>query len=180
MKRLLLDAHSLREGCGGIDSSLVFDTVNAAPVARLFVARSPAAIAWLVIAVIVDALNTITGRAWTHICQKLREAIPALTNGNSSSTVKMIVGCVWIKTSFAQRTPNVVFTCLALSVRAPSFSNGEPSPATARTSLTSCERVFIDSPFFAAVAATPKTNITFSRSITKYSYPAESFAYHGC
>ena len=58
-----------------------------APISLLLLSRSPSAILWLVVAVIIDPIKRLVLWAFTHVGKKIAEIFPAPTNAYSVSSV---------------------------------------------------------------------------------------------
>jgi len=67
--------------------------VVVAPIVGLFFSRGPSAVARLVVAVIVDALDRMLRRgAWPHVSEELRKILsPTVGHGDPSATVAMVI-----------------------------------------------------------------------------------------
>lgn len=89
-------------------------------IVHLLFSRSPAAIARLIIAIIIDSINTVFARwPYTHICEKVFEGVtPAVANFNTASTVIFIRVVVRIIATLCHPTP---YPKLASMGRAVSF-----------------------------------------------------------
>jgi hypothetical protein len=62
---------------------------SAAPVVVLVFVCGPAAVAWLVVAVRVDAVERVAIRAYTHVLQELREVVsPLVAHGDAATAVE--------------------------------------------------------------------------------------------
>ena len=87
-------------------------------IARLFCNRCPAAIARLIVAVIVDAVDRVCGgRPWPHVLVERREGIaPPLTYNNPAAAVARPVLALGILAAFNHVSPYLVFGELGIAV----------------------------------------------------------------
>ena len=97
------------------------------PIARLFFASRPFAVAGLVVAVIINPLNSVVGRHVSHINQEINKLGPTLANLYASATVSVIMSVLCIFAPLAHCSPNFVFR----RVRRAVFGNGSNLQATA-------------------------------------------------
>lgn len=85
-------------------------SLNRSPIVVLLFSRSPTAVAWLVIAVIVDAVKGSTTRAWSHVLKKLSEIVlPLWADRNTSSTVVFVRRKRPVSATGSHGVPRVVF-----------------------------------------------------------------------
>lgn len=117
---------------------------------------SPSAIAGLVIAVVVYAIQGML-RRWlaTHIKQKVFVGMPSLTNLDSASTVMLPPGCRRVKASSQHVSPSRVLcssVCIALAVLILSTST--------TFHLSSTQDECIVDALFAAIAQASPSNMT--------------------
>lgn len=78
------------------------------PVFRLFSWRSPSAIGRFVVSIIVDSIELVAVRTWTHVGVEFVEVFPAPANFNFSSTVAFIGWVGWIKAALFHRFPRMI------------------------------------------------------------------------
>ena len=84
-----------------------------ASVAGLLFGRSPAAISWLVVAVIVDAVEAMFGaRASVHIGKKVDVIAPSFTNGDAATSVMLPLWVFWVAATIQHAAPRSIFWCL--------------------------------------------------------------------
>lgn len=88
------------------------------PVAVLLILRRPAAIRWLVIAVIVDTVQRMLWRrALAHVGEKILEGIaPTGANRNSARPVILPTGVILVCAALNHSGPSAVFPSAALAV----------------------------------------------------------------
>lgn len=80
-------------------------------VAHLFHSSCPSTVTRLVIAVVVNTLNRITARTWSHVCQKLRERFfPLFANLYSAPTVVMECLIALVVAPLEHSSPHVIIT----------------------------------------------------------------------
>lgn len=89
----------------GGDSSKSYDLVGSGVPHLLFVSR-PTAVSWLVVSVVVDAVNFPAWRLLAHVSKKVFKNLPSLTNLYSSASVSRKTFDVWIRTSGFHSSPN--------------------------------------------------------------------------
>lgn len=80
-------------------------------VAGLLLNGGPAAIARFVVAIVIDSIN-LAFQAWSfaHVLKKpLKGLSPRIADGNASSAIVFISGCVWIFTPPNHRPPGMIF-----------------------------------------------------------------------
>lgn len=78
-------------------------------VERLIFTRYPAAIRWFVMAVVVDSLKRIAGRALPHVLDEGSKAVtPAITNLNPAATIAVEVLGAWVKAPAFDAFPHSV------------------------------------------------------------------------
>src|SRR5512139_1368744 len=78
----------------------------------------PVAITWLIIAVIIYAVNRVVGRTVAHIIQEGKERItPSLSDFNTTPAVISIITGIGIMAALDHARPNIVFSRLAFAVR---------------------------------------------------------------
>jgi hypothetical protein len=82
-------------------------------IVRLYLGRCPAAVAWLVIAIVIYSVYAQSRWAWPHIGQKVLELSPALANFNSPSTIARPLFSLGIFAPKAHRVPNTIFRRMA-------------------------------------------------------------------
>lgn len=75
----------------------------------------PIAILWLVIPVVIDAIQRMTGWPWSHVSEKRRERNgPCWVHLDSASAVAIVFRRVWVETSLPSLIPRPVFRRLRL------------------------------------------------------------------
>lgn len=78
-------------------------------IATLLARLCPFAVASLVMAVVVDAFNRMTGWSRSHISQKSREIVyPFCTDGDTTSAVPRVLGIVWIQAAIFHALPRLI------------------------------------------------------------------------
>lgn len=79
---------------------------------RIFFQGYPAAVPRLVIAIIVDPINREAGTwFWSHIGEKILEAVPANTYSNPAPAVPLPAFKLGIATAHDHGTPTMIFRC---------------------------------------------------------------------
>src|SRR4051812_16608769 len=68
------------------------DRISLAGIGLLLCRGRPTAIRQLVIAVVVDAIDCRSYRAFTHVCQEVGKLEPAVTHPNAAPTVASVAG----------------------------------------------------------------------------------------
>lgn len=91
------------------------------PIARLLLACSPATVARLVVAVVVDSVDAVLHRwSWPHVGKEGREiGAPSVTNGDAATSVVLVTMVGRAVTPFQHRCPGFVLWCLASVRRVP-------------------------------------------------------------
>ena len=82
-------------------------------VAMLIGPRQPSAVAWLVVAEWVNAVNGEVRRAWSHVSVELRKALaPSVAHGHTARSVEAVIAGRWRQAARLHRTPNGVFAAM--------------------------------------------------------------------
>ena|SRR5215467_15713105 len=81
----------------------------AAFVLLLFEVGGPTAIAWFVVAVIVDALKRVVVWSWSHVGVKVFELLPALADFDAASTIVFVAWVVGVLAALPHAAPGFVF-----------------------------------------------------------------------
>lgn len=69
----------------------------------------PITIIWFVIAIIITSLQGILNtRPFAHVCEKVFEPVPALTNANSALSIIFILFAIRLFTTFSHVKPNII------------------------------------------------------------------------
>jgi hypothetical protein len=79
-------------------------------VSALFFSCRPAAVAWIVTTIVVDAVNRVLGR-WcdTHVLKKqIKRLAPAITDGYSATAIRLKSGVLGIVASLFHPLPRIV------------------------------------------------------------------------
>ena len=84
-------------------------------ISSLFYRSSPATISRLVVAVVVDTINALSGWSFSHIGKKVFKFVPSLANCNSTASVVLPVGRVGVGAS----APNVLPSSVHNGIRRP-------------------------------------------------------------
>lgn len=120
-------------------------------VSILFLASSPSAIAGLVVAVIVDAVNRVLGRrSRPHVRNKILEPVPSLADLDSSGSVVWVVFAISVLASLNHGCPDFVGRRVRRSVSCTSCPRKRSFEATAAFGVPVLDR---RKPYFALVAA---------------------------
>lgn len=120
---------------------------------RLFKWRCPAAVAWFVVAAVVDAVNGVspTG-SFSHVSEEVCKISPAFTNRNSATSIIGIGGMCNALAATKHVTPNAMFG----SVMLPMFCESRFHEFNLNTSATLAsshsQRVAADDNFISAIA----------------------------
>lgn len=94
-----------------------YNRSDVAPIVRLLNERRPAAIAWLVIAIILNTINRVRGRWFPpHIGKEVLKLLPALTNLDAAPAVILELLIGWRVASIFHRAPRAVL-CRTIVVR---------------------------------------------------------------
>ena len=111
-KRAQRQTHAPRPIGQGFSDPIQCQQSVSGHVARLLCLRCPAAVVWLVVAIIVATINRIAHRrAWSHVCQERLERVePALAHSDSASAVVLKSVCLRISATLKHLLPNAVFT----------------------------------------------------------------------
>lgn len=88
----------------------VLDTPVISPVVRLFSARCPSAVRWLVVSIAVDPVKRAAFWPFSHIAKKILKVSPALAHSNSTPAVNSISSGFWVRASLDHSDPCAVFT----------------------------------------------------------------------
>lgn len=128
-------------------------------VKALFFGCGPAAVSWLVITVIVDAINRVfLGWPLAHIGKEVFEGFePSRTDGNASRSVNSEFLSARHCASLTQITPSVKFRAIRHAVRRGSLA--QLLRAQAPAGMGACEVVCLNRRFLATVAATAVTRM---------------------
>lgn len=78
-------------------------------VAVLFGGRSPFAVSWFIVAVIVQSLNFKPFRTWPHVFKEIGEVLPSFAQLYSTSAVIGIARFARILAAFLNAAPNRIF-----------------------------------------------------------------------
>lgn len=132
--------------------------MNIAPsVIGLLEPRSPAAVAALVIAIVVDAIERQSGWLAAHIRQKIRECFPSLAHGNPTAPVVAVSLGMRVRAAFNHCFPAEVFPCPTAPQRVAVFQVFGGRKVHAEASATFRETVpqyrAVDALLVSAVAA---------------------------
>jgi hypothetical protein len=137
-------------------------------ITRLFFARGPTDIAWLVVTVVVDAIKRVT-TAWarTDLVQNVGPEIlkrsPAFTNRDAASSVKLPVRCVRVSAALEYVVPNIVLLCASTSTQVAMF---DPS-ATTRARAAKTQLPSFDDSGLSALAPTKPMDSSIDRLSTQ-------------
>lgn len=83
----------------------------------LFKGRRPPAIAWFIVAAVVNPINRASRRTASHIRKKrFKTSVPFLAHGNSSTTIIMVFLRPWIETALPGMMPGLVFSRIRKAV----------------------------------------------------------------
>jgi hypothetical protein len=133
---------------------LINSAAAGTPVLRLLFIGCPHAIAWVISAIVVDALNCVSGGRWLpHVLvERLERVSPALAHSNSSATVVGIALDSWVVAASAYVNPRLP----RFGFRSPMRPATDPVIASATGAWTALESERRSGPdnFIAAVAAT--------------------------
>lgn len=128
------------------------DWASSASIFIRYAKGRPANVFRRVVAVVIYPIQHAVGWAFSNICQKIRETIPARTDFDSTTTVVFVGFIVWVVAASAQATPNLIEWMYVFSTSVAVVSFFTP----ARTSVVVSKFVDSSEMFFAAVtAATP-------------------------
>src|SRR5260221_710578 len=112
-------------------------------ICNLLFASRPAAVARLIVSVIVDAVQRMKARRpWSHICEKVGEAGPPLTDFDSSASVVLPVSCARVVAARAHINPSVVLRQMFSALRRTMHKVLGNHSVTVKTTAT--HHVFID------------------------------------
>ena len=123
----------------------------------LFSGGSPAAVRWLVVAVVVFALYCHAGRASTHVCEEVGEIMPSLTDADAATSPISIIPPVGVFAALNHANPRIIFRaylpgfCVAV-LDAESSLSFLSKEAAAAFRVAGREGVFAHNCFGAAVA----------------------------
>lgn len=105
----------------------------------LFLGSCPPAISWLVIAIIVYAVDAQSWLAWSHVCKKVLEFLPALTDFDATSAIARPFFSFGIFAAEPHCIPNAIFNrtfaCSRASMPQSSFPLLSPIDCKAATTL---------------------------------------------
>lgn len=104
------------------DASVVRKKGAGSRVAKLFALGGPAAVVWLVIAVIVNSIQRGVSWAFAHVREEVFKQMPAFTYGNSSSAVMFKSAVVGVGASVPHLQPRSIFARVGLAVREGNFN----------------------------------------------------------
>jgi hypothetical protein len=140
------------------------------PVSRLFTPRRPTAIARLVIAVVVDAVNAVLQRGATaHVGKKIGVLAPMFADRNASSAIVLEILPLRVATSSADIGPCQPFwRLMGFAMQATSLASFFAMKASARSSATAPQAIAGQEQFSATIPATEPayTSDVFKRSQT--------------
>ena len=87
-------------------------------IASLFAISGPAAIAWRVVAIIIDSVNRVCWR-WTrtHVRKEVYEATPSLADLDAAPAVVLIAARRRLVAAFKHRNPRFILRCREFSSR---------------------------------------------------------------
>lgn len=108
--------------CGKLQAVLMLRSSrnNVAPVLSLLFSARPIAVCWLVVSVIVAALDRVLwGRLSAHVREKVLELIPALANLYPSPPIVLKGRLLWIQAALSHALPASVFFCAGQAVSDP-------------------------------------------------------------
>jgi hypothetical protein len=124
-------------------------------VSQLLFARSPTAILWIIIAVIILSVQGMTFGAFSHISQEVFKGFqPSWTDLYSASAVVVIAFLIWIAAATFHVRPRTVGSVLKISVPVchARHIGGSVSQTAARSGATGCQTHAADFRFLAAFA----------------------------
>ncbi len=78
-------------------------------IATLLRTCGPAAIRWLVVAVVVKSVKRMVIGAWPHVTPKRFERLPAWAHYYAACAIKTVLGVLWIGTTLSHLLPHLVF-----------------------------------------------------------------------
>ena len=90
---------------------------SAALVSSLLASRSPSAILWRVVPVVVDAIKRQTGRTLPHVGKEILEFQPSLTHRDTSPAVIIELTDIRVPATPQHCSPNPVFGSVTTIVR---------------------------------------------------------------
>jgi len=103
--------------------------------------RGPSTIAWSVVAVIVDAVEFVSSRAWSHLSKEARKVrAPLVGHRDATSAVIRKIARLWVVAARLRGFPFAVFHCARLAVRTRTDRRSLtlPAPTTPRRSVPQC------------------------------------------
>lgn len=121
----------------GLRFPLVGNWFSISAIARLLLPCSPSYITWLVIPIVVNAVNGIFGR-WrlTNIGEKgFKRCTPLLVNSNTTTAVLQKSMIAWVLTSPNHTAPSPIFFC--------SLSNARLTMSSIRNFARLCSALFL-------------------------------------
>ena len=154
------------------------------PIVLLLATCCPSAVGAFVVAVIIDPIDFLIRVRLAHVCDKIREHKPTITDGNSTSPVARVSGTIGVQTSLLHAEPNVVSATLALAVcyvalmhEMDAFTGKAAGFAPARN-CPACPKVVSADALIHSAVAMAKVVLWISRIIFDHGKFPNSLAYH--
>lgn len=159
----LFEAEKVRPLRQGLRLAVVSDEHVASSIIGLLFSRGPSAIAWLVMALIVDALDrVIFGRTMANVFHEQRYIQPSTANSNSDHPVGCKVWMVRLRAAANHLRPAWVSECLRQAVRAMSFNCAINKEASTTLGVSRRKRAGNHDNFLSAIAAAePRRRLLF-------------------
>jgi hypothetical protein len=118
-------------------SSLHREPSAASPIVGLLDWRTPAHIAWFVVAVIVGAFKRMHWtRLRSHVGQERFKRLPAFAHHNPASAVPAVFRILRVVAAPAHQAPGHVFRCSGTAVRRVAFNSALATQTSARSRVT--------------------------------------------
>ena len=128
---------------------------------RLFLWRAPSHIAWLIVSIIVDAVNAKTWLiAWRHIIIKCLEGIkPPITNVYAAAAISAKPLMTWIAATPLDAAPNAIERVPFKSMRACTVANLFSLKASTTTGSSPLQIGVINNPLLPTVTETEQSSL---------------------
>lgn len=132
-----------------------------APIGGLLFPSRPSAIFRAIVAVVVDAINRVTGRrARTHVQKERFKFIPSIADANPASSVVTVCAAVGVSATVPQRQPGVVLRGFCSSMTESLCPDALVAIAAARDLFTSLQGCGVRDRFLAAIACAKPSPVT--------------------
>lgn len=144
----------------------------------LLLGRGPSAIAWFVVAIVVDAVKGHAGWSWSHVGKEVLKRSPRRRNRYASPPVVGPLLVMGVATALQHRPPRVPLGCPGLHVRAAQRADALALEAAATSRLPSTQFGCIDHNLIAtsAITSPPYAPMLITPDVLNNEEPSEALS----